>query len=125
MLANYRTAVVNRDEDLFMSAILDERIAFYAVSESDSLPATLNVSGLADLAQFRKTVFHSERRFKQSFDNVRIDQDGALAQVSLHFITRVVGEKGGGEGWKSLQLLRVDGQWKIASELYTVRAIDE
>jgi hypothetical protein len=27
----------------------------------------------------------------------------------------------GGFGWKTLQLLKVKGQWKIASEIYTVR----
>jgi hypothetical protein len=45
-----------------------------------------------------------------------------MAQVWLHFITRVQGSHSGGEGWKTLTLLKVGGNWKIASEFYTARS---
>jgi hypothetical protein len=64
-------------------------------------------------------VFHSGRHFQQSFSKVHIEQDGALAQVSLDFVTRE--GDGGGIGWKTLQLVKTAGGWKIASELFTVR----
>ncbi|MEO8924366.1 MAG: hypothetical protein ABI330_16300, partial [Caldimonas sp.] len=55
--------------------------------------------------------------FTQRFKDVRIQQDGNLATVTLVFInTRPQSESW---GWKALQLLKVDGVWKIASEFYT------
>ena len=58
--------------------------------------------------------------FTQSFRDVRIHQDGPLAQVSLVFVnTRPTESKW---GWKVMQLLRVDDGWKIASEFFTIHA---
>ena len=55
--------------------------------------------------------------FTQTFQNVRIPQDGPLADVSLVFVNASSGHTSW--GWKTLQLLRVAGKWKIASEFYT------
>jgi hypothetical protein len=48
---------------------------------------------------------------------VHIQQDGLLAQVSLVFVNSTA--QGDTWGWKTMQLLKVAGQWKIASEFYT------
>ena len=66
---------------------------------------------------------HGGRDLDQTFEDIRIEREGDLAQVSLRFVTRVVGSDQGGEGWKTLILLRTAGGWKIASEFYTVRAL--
>ena len=50
---------------------------------------------------------------------MRILQDGALAQVSLDFVTVAAGTDQGGYGWKTLELLKVAGTWRIASEFFT------
>ena len=48
---------------------------------------------------------------------MKISQDGVLADVSLVFINTTA--NGSSWGWKTLQLLKVNGQWKIASEFFT------
>lgn len=63
--------------------------------------------------------FASGTRYEQHFYNVEIKQDGPLAQVSLDFVIKEIGTQAGGYGRQTLQLLKVQGQWKIASEIYT------
>lgn len=123
VLATYCTAVSTGNEALFMSTILDDQISFFSAGQAASQDGALRSAGTRDFASFRRSVFHSGHHYQQSFDRVRIEQDGSLAQVSLHFITREQGPDGGGEGWKALAMLKVGGQWKIVSEFYTVRPL--
>ena len=125
VLAHYRVAVSTGDEALFLSTILDEQIPFFSVGSTASQDASLRSEGTRDLAGFRRAVFHSGKQYRQTFDHVRIQQDASMAQVWLHFITRVQGSDSGGEGWKTLALLKVGGDWKIASEFYTARAFTD
>jgi hypothetical protein len=123
VLTNYRTALSTGDEALFMTTILDDQIPFFCAGEAASQDGSLRSSGTRDFASFRRSVFHSGRRYRQSFEHVHIEQDGSLAQASLHFVTREEGSDRGSEGWKVLALLKVGGQWKIASEFYTARSL--
>jgi hypothetical protein len=70
--------------------------------------------------RFRKSVFESGDRYSQQLSNIHIEQHGDLAQVSLDFVTKNLTTGSSGFGWKALLLLKVRGQWRIASELYTV-----
>jgi hypothetical protein len=65
---------------------------------------------------FKRAVFGGPA-FTQRFQDVHIDQDGPLAEVSLVFVN--TSAQGSSWGWKTLLLLKVNGQWKIASEFYT------
>jgi len=123
VLSNYRTAVTNNDEALFMTTILDDQIPFYSAGDRQSQAPSLNSVNIRGLAQFRHAVFHNNTRYRQTFDHVFIEQDGSLACVRLHFVTQIVSSGDGGEGWKTLQLLKVGADWKIVSELYTVRSL--
>ena len=122
VLTRYRVSVSTGDESLFLSTILDEQIPFFSAGNAASQDASLRSEGTRDLAGFRRAVFHSGKQYSQTFDHVRIQQDASVAQVWLHFVTRVRGADSGGEGWKTLALLKVGGNWKIASEFYTARA---
>ncbi len=83
---------------------------------SQAIGAKGAVGGTQNYADFRKGVFQGEP-FTQRFQDVDIRQDGALAQVSLMFVN--TDAEGSSWGWKTLQLLKVGGTWKIASEFYT------
>ena len=120
LLERYTECVSNGDEAGFRALLLDDDIPFSAVAPSrDGKPMTSTT--LRRYADFRDAVFRSGRHFQQRFDNVRIEQDGALAQASLDFVTRR-GE-GGAAGWKVLQLVKTADGWKIASEFFTVRSL--
>jgi len=117
LLASYTRCVTEHDEAGFRALLLNEKIPFATVQTS------IATDGSADLRQyegFRKAVFASGQRFRQTFSNVHIEQRGPLAQVSLDFVTeQISATRQSSAGWKVLQLVNVDGHWKIASELYT------
>jgi hypothetical protein len=122
VLNNYTTAVTNSDEALFMTTLLDDQIPFFAAGDVATQPPSLKSPDTHAFAAFRRDVFHTNTRYRQTFDHVAIEQDKSLACVRLHFITRVVSSGAAADGWKTLQLLKVGDQWKIASEFYTVRS---
>ena len=117
LLASYTRCLTEHDEAGFRALLLDEKVPFADVEESapsNKLPDLRQYEG------FRRSVFASGQRFRQRFYNVLVEQHGALAQVSLDFVTeQVSGKRGSATGWKVLQLVKVGGRWKIASELYT------
>jgi hypothetical protein len=121
VLNNYTTAVTNGDEALFLTTLLDDQIPFFAAGDVATQPPSLKSADTHAFAAFKRAVFHTNTRYRQTFDHVAIEQDKSLACVRLHFITRVVSSGAAAEGWKTLQLLKVGDQWKIASEFYTVR----
>lgn len=119
LLDAYRAAVKAGDQAAFAALLLNERVPFLGVQARalDKLePERLDVQRYAD---FRSAIFGTRQRYEQRFDNVRILQDGALAQVSLDFVTVDAGTDDGGYGWKTIELLKVGGSWRIASEFYT------
>ncbi|CAN5368554.1 hypothetical protein BH10PSE1_BH10PSE1_29650 [soil metagenome] len=120
VLQNYRTGVSNGDEALFVTTLLNDHIPFYAVRTAAEDVAAVDFPDLQGVPDFRQRIFHGGQRYQQTFDQIEIDQHGALAQASLHFVTRIRDSDQGGEGWKTLTLLKVAGRWKIASEFYTV-----
>jgi hypothetical protein len=123
LLDSYTRSVSTGDQALFESLLLDAQIPFFAVRSPPDESIAPSLQSIQSYASFRRSVFESGKKYAQTFSDVDIQQDGDLAQVSLRFRTIVLDSGQGAEGWKTLQLLRVAGRWKIASELYTVRAI--
>ena len=114
LLDNYTKAVSNKDQKLFESLLLNTNIPFSYV-----IAAVRNAdkpNGTSNYEDFRKGVFAGPQ-FTQRFQDVHIQQDGALADVSLVFVN--TDAHGTSWGWKTLQLIEVQGQWKIASEFFT------
>jgi hypothetical protein len=111
LLASYTRFVTEHDEAGFRALLLDEKIPFADVEESAT---SNNPPDLRQYEGFRQSVFASGQRFRQRFYNVRIEQHGALAQVSLDFVTEQgSGKRGSAAGWKVLQLVKVAGRWTL------------
>ena len=119
VLENYTRSVSQGNRALFESQLLDLHIPFKGVGKSLDGAAGLDLHGVQDYAGFRKSIFDSGKQFKQRFSNVKMEQVGNLAQVSLDYETALQGTDYDGKGWKVIQLLKVGGRWKIASEFYT------
>ena len=117
LLDAYTGAVTRKDPAAFEALLLDERIPFSYVDAGKGLQD--KGVDLRGYPGFRQAVFGGTGRFSQTFDHVRIERDGALAAVTLHFQTRSVPGPDVFEGFKTLQLVKVGGSWKIASELFT------
>ncbi len=118
VLASYTQAVNSGNEKKFRALLLSDDIPFSASSAVTSLKTGMQ-RDTHRYADFRKAVFESGAHYKQTFDHVRIEQDGDLASVALDFVTRNADGPGGGFGFKVLHLLNINGDWKIASEFYT------
>lgn len=118
LLASYARCLSEDDEAGFRALLLDSRIPFADVQPS---PASIDAYDLRRYRTFRHAVFAGGRRYRQRFYHVRIEQHGPLAQVSLVFVAEEISgkKKEVATGWKILQLAKVGGRWKIASELYT------
>jgi hypothetical protein len=114
LLDTYTKAVSSKNQALFETLLLNKEIPF-----SDATSA-VKANGADDGSQhyemFRKGVFEGPA-FTQRFEHIHIEQDGPLADVTLVFVNTSAG--GSSWGWKTLQLLKVGGRWKIASEFYT------
>ena len=114
LLDTYTRAVSTKDQALFETILLNKEIPFSDVTlaiRSNGAPGGAN-----NYDRFRRGVFSGEA-FTQKFQNVHIAQDGPLADVSVVFVNTTAKETTW--GWKTLQLLKVGGHWKIASEFYT------
>ena len=120
VLDNYTQSVSSGNQALFESQLLDEKIPFFGLGGTLDPDFKPGLASVQDYASFRKGVFESGTKFKQRFFNVKIEHDGDLAQASLNFETIRTESGDGGQGWKTLQLLKVAGHWKIVSEFYTV-----
>ena len=119
LLDAYRAAVKDGDPDRFAALLLDEHVPFMIVRSAVLGKSPAGAVDTRRYPDFRSAVFGSKQRYEQRFDNVRILQDGAMAQVSLDFVTVDAGTDDGGYGWKTLELLKVAGGWRIASEFFT------
>ncbi|MEO8673388.1 MAG: nuclear transport factor 2 family protein [Tahibacter sp.] len=119
LLDGYTHSVMSGDQKRFESLLLDLDIPFSSVEQVNKGGGTRNYAG------FKAAIFDSGERFSQRFHNVRIEQDGDLAQVSLDFETTRIATRRGSYGWKVLHLLKVHGEWKIASEFYTAQTMPQ
>ncbi len=117
LLEDYTKAVSTKDQALFESLLLDKGIPFSGVPLARKRgDLTVNTSQYED---FRQNVFAGEP-FTQNFRDIHIRQDGALAQVSLVFENTALRERIW--GWKTMELVKVGGRWKIAAEFFTGHA---
>lgn len=110
LLDTFTKAVSTKNQALFETLLLSTDIPF------SGIPLHTQDLSTHDYQGFRRGVFDGAS-FTQSFRDVHVNQDGALAQVSLVYVNQAA--DGTSWGWKTLQLLKVKGSWKIASEFYT------
>ena len=113
LLATYADAVSRKDEARFETLLLSKDIPFAYVPAA---PTGSDPSSWRDYDGFRRGVFEGAP-FTQRFREVRIRQHGALADVDLVYLNE--DRQGVHPGWKAMQLVKVDGRWKIASEFFT------
>lgn len=114
LLTEYTAAVSTQDQSRFEALLLNKNISFSDASVAVSAQGADR--GTQNYESFRKGVFEGPA-FVQRFQDVTVQQAGSLAQVSLVFVNTT--SKESSAGWKTMQLLKIGGQWKIASEFFT------
>jgi hypothetical protein len=117
LLDSYTKAVSTKDQALFETLLLNTDVPFSGVGPNGVASGAPGVTNRYQA--FRADVFGGGP-FIQRFRDIHIAQDGPLASVSLVFVNTA--PQGRSWGWKTMQLLKVAGRWKIASEFYTGHA---
>lgn len=123
VLNTYTNSVSTHDQKAFEALLLNDQVPFSSTNSAVGPKADPQAVETRRYSDFRKAIFESGVRYSQQFYNVHIEQDGQLALASLDFVTREVDSGRGGYGFKTIQFLKVQGQWKIASEFYTGRPL--
>jgi len=119
LLVNYTSSVSAGDRARFESQLLDVHIPFAGIAAQAHGSKNVDLKSIQDYQGFRKAIFDSGDKFQQRFSNVKIEQLGNLAQVSLDYETTLQGTDYDGKGWKVILLIKVNDDWKIASEFFT------
>lgn len=114
LLGTYTKAVSTKDQTLFETLLLNKEIPFSGVPLS--ITTDTGGSRTSNYEDFCKAVFKGAP-FDQHFERVHIEQDGPLAHVSLVFVNTLENEVSW--GWKTIQLVKIGGGWRIAAEFFT------
>ena len=130
VVEQFRMAIVNKDKDSFMKLFLREDITWAAAFDDASLERIKARRKDKSLPDPKKTFSGSPREFiediaraeaplRETFENLRIDTDGDVAQVwfDYSFMAGDYRENWGKEAW---HLVRTEEGWKIASVIWSM-----
>jgi hypothetical protein len=130
VVETFRTSLINKDPVTFMTLFLKPDIPWIGVMTDQTL-ARQNAAGpdtntrkVAKLFtgdnpnDFIKWISENKSPIEETFDNVRIDTDGDVAQVWFDYTFKDAGYKQnwGKEAW---HLVRTEKGWKISSVIWS------
>jgi hypothetical protein len=123
----FRTAIIDKDKDKFMGLFLRDTTWITSVTERSRdltmarhtgkpRPPKTDVPGTP--RSFIERIAARNNRSEETFDNVRIDTDGEVAQVWFDYVFKLddYAANWGKEAW---QLVRTDAGWKIVSIIWS------
>lgn len=108
VVATFRTALINKDKDSFMKLFYSESIPWIGVSTDKSLarenankpdpkmPDFKKLYATGNPRKFIEGIVKNPARIEETFDNVRIDSDGDVAQVWFDYSFNEAGYKATG-----------------------------
>jgi len=125
----FRTAIIDKDKEKFMQLFLREETTWITSVTERSRDLTMarnpdkprrppktDVPGTP--RKFIENIAARSSRDEETFDNVRIDTDGEVAQVWFDYVFKSddYAANWGKEAW---QLVRTDAGWKIVSVIWS------
>ena len=126
----FRTAIIDKDQAKFMQLFLREDITWMtSVTEhsrdlmmarrSDkTAPRPAKTAAQGTPREFIAGIARADGPREETFDNVRIDTDGEVAQVWFDYKFKR-GDYASNWGKEAWQLVRTDTGWKIVSVIWT------
>lgn len=128
----FRKGIINKDKAAFMSLFLRDDITWGAAFDEATIDGIMKRRLDKTLPRPKKTFTGTPREFieglarekpsfEETFDNVRINTDGEVAQVWFDYSFNMDGvrQNSGKEAWN---LLRTETGWKIASVVWSMTA---
>jgi len=130
IVETFRTAIIDKDVERFMTLFLHEditwtgttsraTIARIAAAEKDSKRPLPKKYFNGKPRKFIEGIAKDKEALAETFENVRIDSDGEVAQVWFDY-SFMVGSFRQNWGKESWQMVRTDSGWKIAAVVWSM-----
>ncbi len=127
----FRLAIIKKDRASFLSLMFSETIPWIGVTTDNSLkmvaarqklgtpPDAEKIYASSNPVQFIDNIVKRTAAVEETFDNVRIESDGDIAQVYFDYSFNSDGYKSnwGKESW---HMVRTATGWKINSVIWTM-----
>ncbi len=129
VVETFRIAIIKKDKDSFMKLFYSETIPWLGVetdtsiargkAENPGLPSIPKISAEGSPRKFIENIAKRPDAIEETFDNVRIDSDGDVAQVWFDYVYKRNNYKQnwGKEAW---HLVRTADGWKINSVIFSM-----
>ena len=122
----FRTAIIEKDQAKFLKLFVAREVPWIGVlgsevvarMQKDDVPP-LPVQLTASHVKFIEGIVKSKGKEEEKFSNVEIDTDGAIASVVFNYSFHI-GEIKTNWGREAWQLVKVEGDWKINSVIYSI-----
>lgn len=129
VIERFRSAIINKDKDAFLKLFLKEDITWSGVLPDASVEVLYASRPKPEMPRPHKTFSSNPRDFidfivkapgrvEETFDNVRIDSDGDVAQVWFDYSFKL-GDYKQNWGKESWQMVRTESGWKIAAAVWS------
>lgn len=132
VVETFRTAIVNKDEEAFLTLFLKEDITWTGVLNDASAERMYANRPRPDMKRptqlstgnprrFIRSIATDKDRIEETISNLRIDSDGDVAQLWFDYslISGGYKENWGKESW---QMVHIAQGWKIAGVVWSVEA---
>ena len=127
VIESFRTSIIERDRERFLSLFLHDRVAWQGVNGDQSLERIRVKLPKATKAPinpknthitFIDSIVKDPKRNEEAFDNIHIDTDGDIASVYFDYIYLEDGKESnhGKEAWL---MVRSKSGWKIVSVVWS------
>ncbi|MET0858165.1 MAG: hypothetical protein ABWY27_15540 [Telluria sp.] len=130
VISDFQVAIKTKDRKLLSTLVLNSNILFdsplspediaYVRDKHDVTFDGVRAGGYGEFARF---IGSAKEEIEEKFYNIKITQDGHVAWVMFDY-EFVIGGKTQNYGVEAWQMLKaVDGQWKIASVMWTMNRL--
>jgi hypothetical protein len=124
----FRTSIIEKDKDKFLQLFLDEKTTWITsvtersrdltMARNPDKPRPPKTAVPGTPRSFIGFIVADSGRMEETFDNVRIETDGEVAQVWFDYVFKR-GDYRANWGKEAWQLVRTDAGWKIVSVVWS------
>ena len=124
VLEEFRQDIIHKDGYALTKLVLNPDVLFHHVNNQEEVDSARKYNaqfdgiGPSQLDGFAKFLATSKDKLEEKFHNIEIRQDGDLGLATFNY-DFVINDKVHHSGLEVWQLCKIDGQWKIASVVWT------
>jgi ketosteroid isomerase-like protein len=126
VLEEFRQDIIRKDGYALTKLVLNPDVLFHHINNQEEVDSARKYNaqfdgiGASQLDGFAKLLATSKDKLEEKFHNIEIRQDGDLGLATFNY-DFVINDKVHHSGLEVWQLCKIDGQWKIASVVWTIQ----